>query len=381
MKPPVPTNSLQRTPLTGRTLAAGLLCLFLGSAASLAKDAPPSPVTLAEVTRETLRQEVPLSGSSIPWRRVPLSPRVEGMVSEILVDEGSWVEPGDPILELDAHLAEIEVEVAQARLEGASARQRDAIRKRDELLKLKQGRHASETSIASAAAEVEIVTADVTRERAELARARELRERHSVAAPFAGMVVDKQVEVGQWVQRDDAVVELVAMDTLRVRAPLPQSFYPRVPVGSKARVLFDALPEREFEGRVFARVALGNEASRSFPLLIDIPNPDHLLAPGMSARVLVELDDGTSEALTVPRDAVVAKSDGSRQVWRLVEDDGHFTVAAVRVETGRAQGDRLEVVAGGLRAGDRIVLLGNENLQPGQAVRPLAADGPSVAGE
>jgi hypothetical protein len=51
------------------------------------------------------------------------------------------------------------------------------------------------------------------------------------------------------------------------------------------------------------------------------------------------------------------------------------------VETGRAQGDRLEVVGGGLRPGDRVVLLGNENLQPGQAVRPLAADGPSVAGE
>jgi RND family efflux transporter MFP subunit len=362
-------------------VAVLLLGLFMGSPASQAKDAPPSPVTLAEVTREVLRQEVPLSGSSVPWRRVPLSPRVEGLVSEILVDEGSWVEPGDPILELDAHLAEIAVEIAQARLEGASALQRDAIRKRDELLKLKQGRHASETSIASAVAEVEIVTADLTRERAELARARELRQRHSVAAPFAGMVVDKQVEVGQWVQRDDAVIELVAMDRLRVRAPLPQRFYPQVRAGSKARVLFDALPEREFEGKVFARVALGNAASRSFPLLIDIPNPDHLLAPGMSARVLVELDEGTSEALTVPRDAVVAKSDGSRQVWRVSEADDGFTVSAVAVETGRAQGDRLEVVSGGLQPGDRVVLLGNENLQPGQAVRPLAAAGPSVAGE
>jgi len=291
------------------------------------------------------------------------------------------VRPGDPILGLDARLADIEIEVAEARVEGAQARQRDAIRKRDELLKLKKGRHAAETAIASAIAEVEMVTADLTRERAELARARELRERHSVSAPFAGMVVDKQVEVGQWVQRDDAVVELVAMDTLRVRAPLPQRYFPRVPVGAKARVLFDALPEREFEGTVFARVALGNEASRSFPLLIDIPNPDHLLAPGMSARILVELDDGTSQALTVPRDAVVSKSDGSRQVWRVSEEDGRFQAFPVAIETGRAQGDRLEVLGGELQAGDRIVLLGNENLRPGQAVRPLAAEGPTVAGD
>jgi RND family efflux transporter MFP subunit len=333
------------------------------------------------VTLATLRQEVRLSGGSIPWRRVPVSPRVEGLATKVLVDEGSWVQPGDLILELDARLAEIEVAVAAARVAGAQARQGDAIRKRDELLKLKQGRHASETSIASAIAEVAIVEADLTRERAELERARELRERHSVYAPFAGMVVRKQLEVGQWVRQEDAVVELVAVDTLRVRAPLPQRYFPRVAVGSKARVLFDALPDRELEGSVFARVVLGNEASRSFPLLIDIPNPDHLLAPGMSARILVELDDGVSEVLTVPRDAVVAKSDGSRVVWRVREEDGVLKAFPVAIVTGRAQGDRLEVVEGELQVGERIVLLGNENLRPGQAVRPLGEVGPAVAGD
>ena len=134
-------------------------------------------------------------------------------------------------------------------------------------------------------------------------------------------------------------------------------------------MLFDALPEREFEGSVFARVALGNEASRSFPLLIDIPNQAHLLAPGMSALVRVELENGVSEAVTVPRDAVVAKSDGSRIVWQVREVDGMLKAFPVTIETGRAQGDRLEVVRGELKAGDRIVLLGNENLRPGQAVR------------
>lgn len=360
---------------------AALVCLLFALPLTVVADGGPSPVTTAEVTLATLRQEVRLSGGSIPWRRVPVSPRVEGLATKVLVDEGSWVQPGDLILELDARLAEIEVAVAAARVAGAQARQGDAIRKRDELLKLKQGRHASETSIASAIAEVAIVEADLTRERAELERARELRERHSVYAPFAGMVVRKQLEVGQWVRQEDAVVELVAVDTLRVRAPLPQRYFLRVAVGSKARVLFDALPDRELEGSVFARVVLGNEASRSFPLLIDIPNPDHLLAPGMSARILVELDDGVSEVLTVPRDAVVAKSDGSRVVWRVREEDGVLKAFPVAIVTGRAQGDRLEVVEGELQVGERIVLLGNENLRPGQAVRPLGEVGPAVAGD
>ncbi len=345
-----------------------------------AEDDVASPVTLATVTREPLREQVRLSGTSIPWRRVLLSPRVEGLVSKVLVDEGSWVKPGAPILELDDRLAEISVEAAAARVRESEARHQDAIRIRDELMKLKKGRHASETSIESAVAEVEITAAALNRERSELARAEELRERHSVAAPFAGMVVGKQVEVGQWVKRDDAVVELVAMDNLRVRAPLPQRYFPRVADDASAWVLFDALPGQELQGKVFARVALGNEASRSFPLLIDIPNPDHLLAPGMSARVRVELDGADTQALVVPRDAVVAKSDGSRQVWRVRDQDGALKAFPVQVQIGRALGERLELLEGDLTEGDPVVLLGNENLRPGQAVRPTEQT-PAVASD
>jgi RND family efflux transporter MFP subunit len=346
---------------------------FIVTVARAQTDAP-SPVTLVTVMSETLREQVNLSGSSIPWRRTLLSPRVEGLATEVLVDQGSWVKPGDIILKLDARLADIEVDIAKARVDAAAARQRDALRKRDELMRLKQSRHASETEIESAIVAVETASADLNRERAELERFQELRARHSVFAPFAGMVVSKQVEAGQWIEQNDAIVELVEMDTLRIRAPLPQRYYSRVTVGARAHVRFDALPEREFEGQVFARVALGNASSRSFPVLIDIPNKDHLLAPGMSARLQVELDQGGEEVLTLPRDAVITKVDGSRQVWRVQNEDGLLKVFPIQIETGRAQGDRLEVWGGALQAGDRIVLLGNENLRPGQTVAPQAAD-------
>jgi Cu(I)/Ag(I) efflux system membrane fusion protein len=135
-------------------------------------------------------------------------------------------------------------------------------------------------------------------------------------------------------------------------------------------VRFDALPERTFRGEVFARVASGDPRSRTFPILIDLPNPDGLLAPGMSARVRVSLAGGEAEVLTVPRDAVVAKADGSREVWRVQEEDGLLKAYPVAVEIGRAGGDRLEVTAGELADGDRVVLLGNESLKPGQTIAP-----------
>lgn len=360
-------------------LLSGLFVL-LAATAAWAQDDPPSPVTLADVQRELLRAETLLTGTSIALRRAALSPRVEGLVTELAVDEGKAVEPGDPILTLDARLAELEEEAAGARVAEAEARLRDAERVRDELLRLKQGRHASKTDIESAIAQVEIAEAALSGARAELERAQELVARHRLVAPFAGMVVAKQVEVGEWVQRDEAAVELLALDYIRVRATLPQRDYARVAPGAKARLRFDALPQEVFEGEVVARVASGDERTRSFPVLIDLPNPERLLAPGMSARVSVELDDGTVEALTVPRDAVVAKTGGTRQVWR-VDRDGEDVprVQPIRVELGRAVGDRLELLSGALDAGDEVVLLGNENLKPGQAVAPQDPDPEPVA--
>jgi RND family efflux transporter MFP subunit len=353
-----------------RGCSAAMLALLVVLPAAADDDAA-SPVTLAEVRAERLRPETLLTGTSIAVRRAALSPRVEGLVTSLAVDEGSEVDPGDPILTLDARLAELEVKAAEARVAEAEARHRDAIRVRDELLRLQQGRHASKTDIESAIAQVEIADAAMSGARAELARARELVERHQLAAPFAGVIVAKLVEVGEWVQRDAAAVELVALDLIRVRATLPQRDYARVSPGSKVRLSFDALPEQVFDGEVVARVASGDQRTRSFPVLIDLTNPDRLLAPGMSARVSVELNDGTIEALTVPRDAIVAKSDGSRQVWRVDADaDGIPRAKPVRVETGRAIGDRLELLSGAVDVGDQVVLLGNESLKPGQAVAP-----------
>lgn len=357
------------------------LALILWSAGAITQSGP-KPVTLDEVKLEVLSDRTILTGNTVPWRSAELSVRVDGLVTKLLVDEGSVVAAGDPILVLDARLAEHDVETSQARLREARARHQDAIRVRNELRRLQKSQHVSVTDLESAIAQVDIAAAALSAARAELARAEELVARHRLMAPFAGMVVAKQVELGEWAKRDQAAVVLVALDKLRIRATVPQRDYSRVAAGAVATVRFDALPERAFEGRVEARIARGDDRSRTFPLLIDLPNPQGLLAPGMSARVEVELSGGRSEALTVPRDAVITKSDGEREVWRVRTESDGARAYPVRVRIGRASGDRLEIMPGALEAGDPVVLLGNERLRPGDAVEThsaLPSDGGSTA--
>jgi RND family efflux transporter MFP subunit len=246
-------------------------------------------------------------------------------------------------------------------------------------MRLQKGRHASETDIRSAETRVDMTAAALAAEQATLARAEEVRRRHRLAAPFAGMIVSRDAEVGEWVKRDEAAVELVALDRLRIRATLPQADYARVGRGARAEIQFDALPGEQLEGEVFARVASGDDRSRTFPILIDLPNPERMLAPGMSARVRIDLSGGEGEVLTVPRDAVVSRADGSREVWRVQTEDGLLKAYPVNVQVGRSGGDRLEVDAAGLTAGDRVVMLGNEQLKPGQTVRAETGGGDTAA--
>ncbi len=365
-------NGIEMKQYPARFLSVCVIVTSLWSAGAVSQPAP-KPVTLDEVKRESLSERVNLTGNTIAWRSAELSVRVDGLVTDLRVDEGSVVAAGDPILVLDSRLAEHDVESARARLREARARHEDTIRVRDELRRLQQSRHASETELESAIAQVDIAAASLSGARAALARAEEVVARHGLAAPFAGMVVTKHVELGEWVTRDQAAVVLVALDKLRIRAIVPQRDYPRVETGAKAAIRFDAFPERTFEGRVEARIARGDDRSRTFPLLIDLPNPDRLLAPGMSARVEVELTGNHHEVVTVPRDAVVTKSDGRREVWRVRTEDGDSKAEPVRIEIGRANGDRVEVLSGQLETGDRIVLLGNERLRPGDRVEPRTA--------
>lgn len=348
-----------------------LFWLLLGSLpASAEKPKDASLVTTANVISKPLQEVLSLSGTTEALRESGLSPRIDGLVAKLHVQEGDWITAGQPLLELDSAIAKTQVASAQARLDEAQARYKEAQRQRKEFQTLRQRQHVTANTVESAIADENAAKATVAAQRAELARLKELLSRHTLKAPFPGLIAEKHTEMGQWVKADSPVLKLVALDTIRVRAPLPQRYYQHLAQDAPIRITFDALPEKSYTGKLSSLVSVGNQSTRSFPVFINIDNADHTIAPGMSAEVFVELSANTAKALLVPRDAVVMRADGSRLVWRVIEDnEGQHTVQAVNVLPGRAQEALLEVLDSSLQDGDRIVMLGNENLRPGQGIR------------
>ncbi|MEW8429484.1 MAG: efflux RND transporter periplasmic adaptor subunit [gamma proteobacterium symbiont of Ctena orbiculata] len=334
----------------------------------------PGLVTVTEVVEQKMREEIPLSGTAEALQESQLSPRLSGVVKEVFVEEGKRVEAGERILSLDSVIAKLDVASARAGLDEAIARHREAVRQKNEYQSLRRNKAVAASQLASAVAEEEIAQASIAKQRAEVERLEELLSRHLLTAPFSGVIAEKNVETGQWVKAESGVVKLVALDRIRIRASIPQRFYPRIKPELKTRIRFDSLPGEEFTGTLASMVAAGTRNTRAFPLLLLLDNRENRIAPGMSARIFIELSGEQQPSIMLPRDAIVLKADGSRVVWRVTGSDEPFKVKQVSVVTGRTQDNLVEILDSSLNVGDRVVLLGNENLRPGQSVKIGKAD-------
>lgn len=213
--------------------------------------------------------------------------------------------------------------------------------------------------------------------------------KHSILAPFDGYVTAKNTEVGQWIDLGDSVVEFAELDRIEIEAAVPEFDVVNVKIGESAAISFDALPQEVFTGVVSVIVPKGDLKSRTFTVKIRVDNrtsgnetlgadPDEgvLIKEGMFARVTLSVGEPLL-ALLVPKDALVLG--GPAPAVYVVEPDkdepGASSVRMAPVQLGGASGNLIEV-KGELKAGDQVVVLGNERLFPGQKViasaRPLA---------
>ncbi|MEE4174810.1 MAG: efflux RND transporter periplasmic adaptor subunit [Xanthomonadales bacterium] len=339
--------------------ALALLCLCPGQAAA---DGP--PVVVETATTQPITETLRVSGTVTSRRAGVLSAAVGGLVAVLDVDAGDRVETGQVLVGLDDELARLNVqraEAAQAQVQSALA---DAQRRLGEAERLRDERGIAETEVRSLRAEVDMDEAALAAARAGLAEQRALLDRHTVRAPFAGVVAERMSELGEWVSPGDSLLSLVATDALRFDFRVPQSRFSSITRGTPVRVSLDAEPGEAWPGTIQAIVPVNDPAARTFLLRVEAPAAPAV--PGMSARAAISIDTGR-RAVVVSRDALIRHPDGRSTVW-VVEGEGSGARVSERtVETGLEFGGLVEL-SSGLEAGAPVVVRGNESLQDGQAV-------------
>lgn len=319
-----------------------------------------SPVVeVAPVVEQRLDTTVRLQGELSPYESVALHSRVQGYVEEVLVDRGSIVKKGQPLLRISAP------DMVAQRTEAES----QALEESSTLESLKG---ASTTPGAVAKHDLEIAEAKVAASRSRVEALRALESYLLISAPFDGVIEERNVHPGALVGPPGSgavpLLRIAQVSRLRLTVAVPEADVEAVTPGVRAEFVVSAWPGERFPGTI-ARVAhLIDPRTRTMPVELDVANADSRLAAGMFADVMWPVRR-SSASLWIPATAFVQTAERS-YVDRV--RDGVLEIVPVR--RGVAMGNLLEVF-GALEKGDLVLVRGSEELLDGTRVVTKQAQG------
>lgn len=315
-----------------------------GDAAEGGFGSQPMPVRAALAKSDTVTEEIRATGEIEAVQAIDLRPEVSGRLRNILVREGSTVKRGAALFKIDD--AEIAAEVARLEAEHDLASQ-----------SLSRTRDLLERN-ASSAADLEQAEATARSSEAQLELLSTRLRRTVVRAPFAGVVGERLVSLGDYVTPATSLTTLQTDDPQRASFSVPERYARELKEGQTVSFSVAAIPERTFTGIVDfvdPRVRL---PGRTITVKAVVENSERLLQPGMFIEARLATDV-RPDAVVIPEEAVTPLG-GQVFVWVVTPEN---TANRVEVELGVRRPGTVEV-RNGLTAGDKVVTGGQALLFP-----------------
>ena len=205
-----------------------------------------------------------------------------------------------------------------------------------------------------------------------MGRQQALLARHTLKAPFSGVISGKLTEVGEWITPGTPVFDLVGTGQLHADFAVPQRYYSQISSQTALTVRQENAPSNNLltdtagiPATISAIVPVSDPSARTFILRASIDAEG--LTPGMGVFGSLAIQSQQAEPV-VPRDALLRDVQGNVSVWLAVEDEEHGLVAQRREIKVRPGPSDPVLVTDGLRQGDQVVIRGNESLREGDAV-------------
>ncbi|HEY2852724.1 MAG TPA: efflux RND transporter periplasmic adaptor subunit [Gemmatimonadaceae bacterium] len=385
-----------RAPPSTRSLTSLAAALAVVVGCHHASQEPVSlPATAAARREITVR--VQATGTLEPIDLVAIRSKASGVVRKMPVDIGTDVKAGDLIVQIDPRDVKNQFDEAVADdVASVAAMNNAALQKKraDDMLAQRVITPADQDSVAAAFIRAQSVVAE---DRATLDLARQNLEDATVRAPVDGTILSKSVSLGQIVTsatgafgRDTSIVTMANLLRVRMRVNVDEADMANVRPGEPATIRVDAVPSRTFDG-VVEKVepsAVVNQGVTFFPVLVTIDNHERLLMPGMNGEVTI-VASHKSNVLAIPVDAVRPSNElvAIARVFERPADSlresispallptttttagsggAKFAVVALpggayelrTVQVGATDLQWIEVL-GGVREGERVVMLGD----------------------
>ena len=322
------------------------------------KGPPPAVVSVAPVKTGNITPQAEFIGTVFFEEVSDVASELSGLVDEVRFDEGQRIKKNQVLIILGADILKKELLAISATYEQALSDLEIARIEFERREKLFKTRSISEQSYDENRFRVRGIEKRVSSLKAEVERVEIELQKKIIRAPFDGIVIERQVDRGEWLDEGATVAILAKDDVVDIVADVSEEFIPFIQVGMPVKATISG---NEISGSVIAVVPRGDIATRTFPVKIRAPNTLALIE-GMSASVLLPIAT-PRKTLVVSRDAVIAVF-GQTVVYTVKDSKAQM----IPVDVIGYQEMVAGVESADLAEGMQVVVKGNERLRAGQMV-------------
>ena len=380
---------------------------------------PPAKVQVVHIEKRALQSVIDLVGTVRSPKVSILSSEVEGLVKDVVIKEGDFVEKRSVMVILENSQLKIqlknrkaslkeslerlnelksgarpqEIEEAKASMLEANAfwsKAKNDFKRNKELYdkKVISEKEYVNSRLASLAAKElyhqkrlsydlmvegprpEQIAQEEARVKMKEARVELIEDKirkSKIISPYTGVVIERFVEKGEWVEKGKRVLKIGQVDPLRIDILIPEKIISQVKRDDIVTIEFDAfnIDNEEVYGKVSTIIPFSDTSSRTYKVRIRLDNPERRFKVGMVARVSLFYGEN-EEVLMVPQDALTL-SGGNKFITTVAKDQ---TAHIVPVQIRRKCKGWIEV-QGAISEDDLVVIRGNERLRPGQPVQVI----------
>ncbi|MDX1638070.1 MAG: efflux RND transporter periplasmic adaptor subunit [Balneolaceae bacterium] len=300
------------------------------------------PVEISEATRGTISAYYSTTATLEAEEEAMAVAKVRGIVEEIKVEEGDFVEKNQVLAKLEDEQFNIEAERAKATMDRLfNEYQRNEELYEKNLISAEQFEN-SKFEYASQKSAYELAQLNL--------------EYTTIRAPISGVISERLIKAGNMVNTDQELFKITDFDPLLAILHVPEHEMSKLKKNQAAFIQVDAISGESFEGRVLRISPVVDPETGTFKVTVAINDETNRLKPGMFGRVRIVYDTHEN-ALMIPKNAVLTE-DGSSSVY-LIRDQMAFRQ---NIETGYVNGSNIEVT-NGLTEGTQVVTIGQSSLQ------------------
>ena len=298
---------------------------------------------------EDVTREVVIQGQIEPWKTVFVAAETAGVVSKIRVKKGQRVKAGELLLELN-------MDERDARLREALAQLKLRKTEHEGVIKLHKSGLQSKTDLVAAAARLEAARAVLQQVELDIQHTR-------LRAPFAGVINDKLIELGDFLDRGNPAIRLVNDTRLLAVGNVPQQSIRYVRPGLSTKVKL--ITGEELQGKVSFVSTTADVATRSFRIEVEIDNEQQQVVSGISSEIIISVEKLSGHFLSP---AMLALNDSGELGVKAVDDSGHVVFHSVNIIRTTQKGAWVT----GLPDSVRIITLGQGFVRAGDEVKAVS---------